>query len=206
MADPQRLSPKLRQSIAAQIGERLPQDAALTPAALVVAEAAPPHALGASLRVMMLPLDRLRRAKGAMARRIVRTGRWHHQICTGKSATGFASSVTESSAANAPHQVVEVARSAVPAALQASIDWVDANIPERARADVLTVPAYHLTGLWLHGREIDAVVIASMPTRLKGLALNTRIESADFLSMLAENAPVTGAGMLDAMNRDGETQ
>lgn len=205
MANPQRLSANLRESIAAQIGERLPQDAALHPAALMAAEAAP-LALGASLSVVMLPLDHLRRTRGAMARRVVRTGRWHHQICNGESATGFATSVAEYASASAPHQVVEVARSPLPEALQASMDWVDANVVEKARADVLTVPAYHLTGLWLHGRGIDAVVIASMPARLKGLALNTKIESPDFLHRLAENAPVRGVGTLDKLNRDGETQ
>ena len=194
MPQPQPLTSEIRESIAEQIGIR-------APASFSLAAPGAGAALGESLKVMMLPAEAVRQGAGGMADRVVDTGQWHHQIYRGGRPASFARSVAAEGAA-APgneaepaHDVVEVARSPLPEALNRTIEWVDANFPEDAIADLVVAPAYALTGLWIHGANADAVVVSSVGQSIRQIPLNTRLESKDFLRRLAQNQPIQGLGM-----------
>ena len=187
MAEAEQLSAEVRQEIANQIGERIAPRIRLAPGA-----AGP--ALGESLKVLMLPLDQVQNGKGPLAVRVRETGQWHHQVYAGDAPAYFARSQAAGDEPSAGQRVVEVAESDLPQAVQASIAWVDANMPEPATAELLVAPDYFLTALWLHGDGTDAVVIASRADGLSDLEINTRIESDEFLRRLAAHAPVAGLG------------
>jgi len=184
----ERLPPAVLRGIAIQIGQRLPR---LLNGAIAAPGSHP--GVGESLKIMMLRLDRLRDGDGPLAPRLTDTGQSHHQIYTGGTAANFARSAAPA-APGGDRRVIEVATSPLAAALKTTIAWTDANIPENAEARLLTVPDYQLTALWLYGDGADAVVIAAMPASLEGLALNTRIESDDFMRRLAANPPIAGLG------------
>jgi hypothetical protein len=191
MPQTQTLAPEIRESIAEQIGLR-------APASFVLAARGAAAELGESLKVMMLPEEAVRSGSGGLAGRVVDTDQWHHQVYRGGQAASFARSVAltgpEGPRPDAPHDVVEVARSPLPAALNRTIEWVDANVPEDAVADLLVSPAFALTGLWIHGDGTDAVVVSSVGQTIRDIPLNTRLEAEDFLSRLAGNEAIAGLG------------
>lgn len=190
MASSDPIDAAVRQSIAAQIAARLPATAALA------APGAAPG-VGESLKINLLTLERLRQADGPLADRVERRGRWHHQVYTGAAPTGFAVTVAESEATDAPHDIQSVGQSELPRALKTTFDWIDANVAEDARAQILVAPAFQLTAVWLHGDGVEAVVIADMPASLAGLERNALIPSEVFLMRLAENDPIPGLGAPD---------
>jgi hypothetical protein len=195
MANPAFLSDTVKMDLARQIAERMPRTVEL---------AAPGAALGMgeSLKVQMLRLDALNDVKGAMSDRVSDTRQWHHQIY-GARTPMFARSIADVEAPGSAHRVVELATSPLTTALERTIEWVDQNIPGDAQADVLVVPAYFLTGLWIHGAGVDSVVISSMADGLKGLELNSPLDSQEFLQRLAENEPVEGLGPPPAIQEGG---
>lgn len=187
MAEAEQLSAEVREDLASQIGERIAPRIGLAPGA-----AGP--ALGESLKVLMLPLDQVRYGEGPLAARVHETGQWHHQVYSGDAPAYFARSRGAGEMPGGGQQVVEVAESDLPRAIEATIAWVDANMPEPASAELLVAPDYFLTALWLHGAGTDAVVIATHADGLSDLEINTRIDSDEFLRRLAAHAPVDGLG------------
>jgi hypothetical protein len=192
MASTVRLPAKVLQSIASQIAERLPQTAAL----LAPGAAAP--ALGESLKVDVLPWEAISQGRGPLAARLEPTYQWHHQIYQGRQAVSFARTTAEGLGRNAPHHVQEVAQSTLPQAVQQTIAWIDKNVGGDAKASLVVAPDFFLTAVWLHGPQLDAVVIAEMADGLKGLSPNQLIPSDEFLGRLAQNPPVEGLGGLPA--------
>lgn len=185
------LAPAVRQSIAEQIGIR-------APASFALAAPGAGAALGESLKVMMLPADAVGAGAGAMAERLVDTGQWHHQVYRGNRAESFARSVEAPGAGLAEggetgHDVVEVATSPLPEALDRTIEWADSNLHGDSVADLVVAPAYALTALWIHGEGEDCVVVAAAGQGIE-IPLNTRLDSGEFLERLAAAEPIPGLG------------
>lgn len=190
MVSSPKLSTNVLQNIAAQIAERISHES----------ELAAPGAragLGESLRVALLTQEQIGRDSGTLASRIVETGQWHHQVYVNGNATTFARSIEASDAPGAPFQVVEVADATVAEDLRRTIEWVDAHVDQEAEAEVLVAPSHMLTGLWLHGPDIDAVVVSSIPRGVVEIVPNTLIAGDEFLAALARMPAVEGLGMPD---------
>ncbi|TYC78768.1 hypothetical protein [Novosphingobium sp. BW1] len=183
------LAPQVLNSIANQIAERVPRSSELAAPGAVAG-------IGESLRVALLPEDELTGGKGALGDRVVETGQWHHQIYTGDDARSFARSIEAPEAPGEPSEVVEVADSVVAADLGRTIRWVDENVPQEGEAEVLMVPSHFTVGLWLHGPELDAVVVSSAPPEME-LPRNRLIESGRFIEMLAARPAIEGLGARD---------
>jgi hypothetical protein len=189
MATTERLSPGVMRSIANQIAERSPA----APGSAAADDGAGPS-LGESLKVHTLRLDRIRSGAGSLSERLQDTGQWHHQVYHGDRAMSFARSEARYEGPEAPHVVVEVARSSLPEDLQEAISWIDENVDDEAVASVFIAPDYFLAAVWLKGPTLDAVVIATMADGLQGLERRTLIPSDVFLARLAENEPIAGLG------------
>jgi hypothetical protein len=175
-------------NIAAQIAERIPQSSRLAAPGAVAG-------LGESLRVAMLTQDQIVEGTGTLADRIVETGQWHHQIYADGSAVSSARSVEEPGAPGVPADVVEVANSSVAEDLRQTIAWIDANVHQDGEAEVIIAPSHFLTGIWLHGPSIDAVVVSSVPAEMDQIRVNTLIPGDEFLSTLANIPAIEGLGL-----------
>jgi hypothetical protein len=190
MANSPVLPVEVLQNISAQIADRIPQSSKL---------AAPGAAagLGESLPVAMLTQDNIIKGAGTLADRVVKTGQWHHQIYADGSAMSFARSVEEPGAPGIPADVVEVASSSVAEDLRQTIAWIDANVHQDGAAEVIIVPSHFLTGIWLYGPSIDAVVVSSVPAEMDQIRVNTLIPGDEFLSTLASIPAIEGLGLPD---------
>jgi len=176
-------------SIADQIAERVPRSS----------ELAAPGAragLGESLRIAILPANALAGDHGPLGDRLIGTGQWHHQIYVGDTAKSFARSIEAVLAPGMPAEVVEVADSELAADLDATIQWVDSNVPQEGEAEVLMVPSHFTIGLRLHGPALDAVVISSAPVEMN-FPRNQLIPGSAFLEMVAAAPAVEGLGSPD---------
>lgn len=193
MVSSPKLSTHVLQNIAAQIAERVSHESEL---AAPGAQAG----LGESLRVAMLTQDQIDDGLGSLANRIVETGQWHHQIYLNNAATSFARSIETLDSPGMPFEVVEVADSTIVEDLRSTIAWVDANVDQEAEAEVLIAPSHLLTGLWLHGPDIDAVVVSSIPAGMKGIVQNELISGEQFLATLASIPAIEGLGLPDDLN------
>ena len=174
-----------RQDILLQIARRLPEHAAL----------APPGAgptLGESLKVRVLPFDKIDRSDEPLDRRFKDTGLWHHQVSADGPTPRFARSLT--APGSTEHKVVEVGESSLPQHLDRAFHWIDENIPQDAEAEVLVVPSHFITAVWLHGAGVDGVVVTSAGSREPDLPSGVLIPSEDFLRKLADLPPVGGLG------------
>ncbi|RJF93492.1 hypothetical protein [Sphingomonas cavernae] len=188
MVSAPQLSPEILQNIANQIAERLP----------ISSELAAPGAsggLGESLRVALLPEDRLLTGSGALSERIVETGQWHHQIHSDNQVPTFARSIEAPDAPGAPAEVVEVVDSPLSEELNRAIAWADANVPQDGEAQVIMAPSHFFTGLWLYGPTIDAIIPASSASSIPGLAPETLVPADVFLEILARTPSVQGLGL-----------
>ena len=96
-----------------------------------------------------------------------------------------------------PALVVEVAESIMAEYLRRTISWVDEHVDADGEAEVLAVPSHFLTGLWLKGPQLDAVVIASAPADMPGIELNQLIPGDQFLRRLSEIPAVKWLGLPD---------
>ncbi|WP_394654074.1 hypothetical protein [uncultured Sphingomonas sp.] len=180
------LPPQVLSNIADQIAERVPVSSELSAPGAIAG-------LGESLRVAMLPQDALTEGEGRLSDRVVETGQWHHQIYAGDAATSFARSIEAPDAPGEPSQVVEVADSELAADLRTTIRWVDDNVPEDGEAEVLMVPSHFTFGLWLHGPDLDAVVVSSAPPEMD-LPRQQLIPGDAFVAMLSSRPAVEGLG------------
>lgn len=183
------LPPQVLSSIADQIAERVPRSSELAAPGAIAG-------IGESLRVALLPEDALGEGAQSLADRVIETGQWHHQIYSGDDAPSFARSVEAPGAPGEPAQVVEVADSVLAADLRRTIGWVDENVPQEGEAEVLMVPSHFTVGLWLHGPELDAVVVSSAPPEME-LPRNRLIDGDRFVAMLAAKPAVEGLGAPD---------
>lgn len=190
MVNSPQLSDEVAQRIALQIADRVPRSSELSAPGAVAG-------LGESLRVVVLPQDQIDEGVGSIAERVIETGQWHHQIYSGGSASSFARSTEEPGAPGLPAQVVEVAESTIAEDLRRTIAWVDRNVDAEGEAEVLAVPSHFLTGLWLKGPHLNAVVVASAPADMPGIELNQLIEADRFLQVLADIPAVEGLGLPD---------
>lgn len=182
------LSTKVMKSISSQIAERVSYESDILPPGA-------PAGLGESLRVAMLTEDQIRSGTGPLASRVTETGQWHHQVYVGGVAAVFARSVEEPGAPGEPYKVVEVADAEVAGELHKTIAWVDANVSVEAEAEVLVAPSHLLTGLWLKGKGVDAVVISSGPALSGGIKPNQLISGEQFLDALARTPAIVGLGL-----------
>ena len=105
----------------------------------------------------------------------------------------FARSV-ETLAQPSGREVVEIVTSPITKALQETIEWVDTHVGQDAKAELISVPELLLTGLWLHGPEIDAVVVSSLANSFAQIEANKLIDSLEFIRRLRQQQPVQGLG------------
>lgn len=187
MANAEQLSEETRNDIVLQIARRQQFRSALA------APGGPATSLGESLKLNVLPFAELADDGRAMKDRVQPTGLLHHQLYRGKNASQFARSAA-TLARPSGQQVVEVVTSPITSALQHSIEWVDANVPQEAEAELISVPEFLLTGLWLHGPEMDAVVVSSMANASLPLKSNSLIDAQEFVRILGEQKPIQGLG------------
>lgn len=181
------LSEEARNDIAAQIARRQEFRTSLAaPGGLATN-------LGESLKVNVLFYNELQNDGRAFRDRLRQTGLWHHQLYRDEVANQFARTA-ETLARPSGHQVVEVVTSPITESLQKTIEWVDANVTQEAEAELLSVPEFLLTALWLHGPEIDAVVVSSMAPGLDQIPLNRLVDSREFIQRLVEQTPIQGLG------------
>lgn len=190
MVNSPQLPDAVLQRIASQIADRVPQSSELAAPGAIAG-------LGESLRVAMLPQNQIEGGSGSIADRVIETGQWHHQIYAGDTASSFARSTEEPEAPGVPANVVEVAESTISEDLRRTIAWIDRNVDQEGEAEVLVAPSHFLTGLWLRGPELDAVVVSSAPADMPGIALNELIPSDQFLSTLAQIPAITAMGLPD---------
>jgi hypothetical protein len=175
------LSPEIRQSIARQIGERLPRSAG--PAA-----PASRPLLGESLPIVLLPANLISPQNLPLRKIVVSTNQWHHQVYLGNNAYRFARS---KGTANM-QTVGELVSSPLPAELAQSLKIVDEILPGNATASLLVVPAFYLTALLLESAASEQVIIVERPNRLSMLELNIPYSAAQFLGLLSTVAPSGG--------------
>jgi hypothetical protein len=187
MADPVRLSQAVRADIAEQISERFGR-----PGPFLTLEAT--NHLGDSLKVMLLTVKAAKRSAGSLEDRLVDTGQWHHQILRANMARSFARSVPASKAADAKHEVVEVARSDLPQAVEDSLNAAMAAAPPDAEARLIVAPSYQLNALWLTGPQTDQVSIVAAPGGPDGLEAGQRFTGDQFVRRVANLKPIAGLG------------
>ncbi len=197
MVSSPQLPDDVRRRIASQIADRSPRPSELSAPGAIAG-------LGESLRVALLSQEQIDKGKGPIAERVTETGQWHHQIYADGAASSFARSTEEATAPGLPADVVEVAESSIADDLRRTIDWVDENVEEDGEAEVLAVPSHFVTGLWLRGPNLDAVVVASAPVDVSGIELNQLIQSDRFLRILATMPPVAGLGLPDESSTPAE--
>lgn len=185
-----RLPGDVLQRIAAQIADRIPASTALAAPGAVAG-------LGESLKVAVLPYDQITDGTGSIEDRVNEIGQWHHQVYTGDGAPMFARSTEQPGAPGLPAEVVEVAQSSIAEELRETIAWVDGHVGEDGTAEVLVAPSHFLTGLWLKGPALDAVVVSSAPAEMEKIKRNVLIPSAEFLQLLAATPAVEGLGLPD---------
>ncbi len=187
MANAEQLSDAAKQDIVMQIAQRQPFSAALAP------PGGPATSLGESLKMSVLPFAELQDGDKPFEERLQQTGLLHHQLYRGKKADQFARSAATAERPSG-HQVVEVVTSSISNSLQKTIEWVDANVEQEAEAELISIPEFLLSGLWLHGPNIDAVVVSSMAGSVSQIELNSLIDSSEFVRRLAKEEPIRGLG------------
>lgn len=195
MVNAPQLPSEVLQRIALQIADRVPQTPELSAPGAIAG-------LGESLRIAVLPQNRIEEEAGPIADRVIETGQWHHQIYSGDMASNFARSTDSPAEPGMPAQVVEVAESTLATDLRRTIAWVDSNVDADGEAEVLAVPSHFLTALWLRGPHLDAIVVASAPADMAGIELNQIIPSAQFLKILAQIPAVEGLGLPEERDTD----
>jgi hypothetical protein len=188
MPDPLRLGAAARADIAAQISARL-----YRPRTTFALEAA--DRLGDSLRVMLLTVEAARRPTGTLEDRLIDTGQWHHQLLRANLATAFARSVAVDPAVpQERQQVVELARSDLPQAVEDGLARAMTAVPPDADAKLIVAPSYQLSALWLTGAATDQVLIIAAPDVLAPLEAGQQFAGAQFVNRMAAATPIPGLG------------
>lgn len=173
-----------RATIARDVGKHFSQPLSLSMphrqvalgAEFKIAESLPVYMLGAN--AIGDPPRRLQDAARA-------TGNWHHQIKLGRRATHTAQSTADG-------KVLQVVASPAASSIDQTIAWIDRHVDGDPRAQLLFVPAYLTTAIWLKYPRADEIVVALMPKRLRGnLEMRHVYSFADFCSALRALPPVT---------------
>jgi hypothetical protein len=177
-------------SLADQIGRKLPVELADEYAA------GPPPQLTESLPVMRLPLEALAGKAGRLRRRVVETGRWHHQIRWADKTRDYATSQSPGRKAKA-WEIVSIGRSELPPLLAEALAWVERHAKGDPTVRLVTVDGYKAVLLWLEHDDRDEIVVARPPRRARGLKPRVIYDADDFLTQLARHPLALGIPRAD---------
>jgi len=208
------------QSVAEQVGERLPSIAPVSGpepgSGDIQADPIPGAApeLSETFALCILGQDAIEAPApgGAPAQgleeRVIQTDQRHHQIRMGGQAAAFARSTAANSSptvlkdsngnnfVNPPGaggpEVMALFTSELAEQIDRGVDWIDQNVAGDPLVRLLVVPAYYVHALWLTEDGRDQVLVVDRPDSLTALNYQTLYDGADFLTLLAQHGPIQG--------------
>jgi hypothetical protein len=122
---------------------------------------------------------------------VAQTGRWHHQIKIGGTATAFARSMPLGTDADS-WEVTQLFQSDIPEKIDRAIDWVDANVSGDPVVRLLIAPSYYLHAFWLSEGSSNHIYVIDVPSSFTQVQANTFYSAKEFLQKLAQEQPATG--------------
>jgi hypothetical protein len=181
------ISSTVRESIAFQIAARMPDAVRLDNRAIKS------HSLGESLRFIYFNPDRFDKAEPTFAKLLANQKLWHHQIYDNESGASYARSVADRDDQDAEHAVVEYGISELPNSLKYGFDWIDQHVSEDAQADIIFVPSRLVTAIWIHGDELDHILVVSQ-SRALSLPTDRLLDAGTFAAEMNAARPIEGLG------------
>ena len=192
MPHPDEIPGRALEIVADQIGRLLPRLLGTPP------PSTPEFTITDSLSVWKLSSDRIGDSSDVLLRLAVATERWHHQIEVEGRPEVFARSAPDPDHDPTSWRVREVTRSPVVAKLDATIDRIDAEVPEDELVRLLEAPAYALRALWLIGSQDQSrVLVVDAANRLGDLFEMGLQSESEFLDQLGRVTPVVGIELED---------
>jgi hypothetical protein len=185
MAQAPVLPPEVLRRLAAQLSERA------SPNMLRTLTDRQPVGIAESFPIFALQLDSLDNSARPFASMVAETGVWHHQLRHGMAAHEFARSTVTGSAV-ADWNVAELGASGLAQKVESAIRWIDENVHDDSTVSMLTVPAYYLTGFWLHAANSDRILVIDAPEQYGSFTPFRLYDAAQFMSVLRGLAPAGG--------------
>lgn len=120
-----------------------------------------------------------------------RTGRWHHQICSGDHAAAFARSV-ESEQFESGAAVVELFISPLAAKIADALLAVTSTSHGDDEHRLLLVPAYHLSAIWTVRDDAGSIFVADAPDTVSELKVGGTYSEGMFVDALRHGSATAG--------------
>ncbi len=176
-------------SIAGQVSAFLPTAGASLESTAV----AFPQEVGESLAVCTVSLAQVKKPPADLNVLAKPSGYWHHQLRTNGVATHTALSMKPGF--GPIHEVEQVFATPLAGKIDAAIAWLDANVAGRGTVRLFVAPAYLTHALLLVRPDgpLEAV-LADQPAQYTKLQPETLYPLAEFLKLLAKEAPAEGLG------------
>jgi hypothetical protein len=179
--------------IAQKLGSRLPR----VVTANVLGGGAPagaPPSLQETFALWMLEASDVIAPTSDLTRLVKNLGVWHHQIAAAGNPVAFARSRPLGADA-ASWSIREVSNSMLASAIDDTITWIDANIPDPLTVRLVTIPAYSVYVFLLYD-EADTskqkVVVISAPAGTRTLTTHKVYSSQEFLDALRATQHIRG--------------
>ena len=156
---------------------------------------APPPQLRESFPVWMLRGADTIQPTDDLTALAVQTGRWHHQIHPPSGVPNAYARSLPLGPDPSSWSVREAVISELAGQIDDAITWVNDNISATLGAPLLSVPAYHVTCLWLVDDSNSAnqrVVVCSAPASNSNLVTHKAYTSAEFLAALRASNHIVG--------------